>query len=210
MSDRRLALGTPDIRLYQSRTWSKFGGRTNYEQAMHQDLNHSLVPTRSEPGWWHLELFVYLHDVDEQNGAVLMVPRPHEPGLDPLPARSVMVDDAPHLYQEEVRISASAGSLLAYRSDIWHRGADLAPGRERHVLVLGFKPADLEWIDYDTHPPLSINDDFVAVIEACDPDQLSLFGFPPPGHRYWTQPLLEETSRRYPGLDLTSWWAELD
>ena len=46
----RKALATDDIRLYQARAWSKYSGTVNYEQPLHRDMNHSLVPTRSEPG----------------------------------------------------------------------------------------------------------------------------------------------------------------
>ncbi len=205
----RAALGEDDIRLYQSRLSSKYGDRTNYEQPMHQDLNHSLVPTRSEPGWWHLESFLYLCDVDESNGAILLVPRPHDEATDPPPARAVAPAAAPALYAEEIRVPASAGSLLAYRSDVWHRGADLEPGTERHVLILGYKPAGLEWIGYDVHPPLSINEDFIALAESCEPDQLALLGFPAPGHPYWTAELLAATAARYPNLDLEPWRAQL-
>jgi ectoine hydroxylase-related dioxygenase (phytanoyl-CoA dioxygenase family) len=205
----RLALRSDDIRLYQARVASKFGGRTNYEQTMHRDLNHSLVPTRSEPGWWHLESFLYLGDVDESNGAILLVPRPHDRAADPELARAVEPSEAPHLYDAEVRVPAPAGSLLAYRSDVWHRGADLEPGTERHVVILGYKPAGLEWIGYDSLPPLSINPDFVELVEACTPDELALFGFPAPGHAYWTSAQLEATAVLYPGLDLDPWWAAL-
>ena len=37
------------------------------------------------------------------------------------------------------------------------------------------------------------------------PRQLALFGFPPPGHPYWTDVTLAGTAQRYPGLDLTLW-----
>lgn len=33
--------------------------------------------------------------------------------------------------------------------------------------------------------------------------QLMLFGFPPPGHPFWTDETLAAMALRYPGLDLT-------
>jgi hypothetical protein len=33
----------------------------------------------------------------------------------------------------------------------------------------------------------------------------ALFGFPPPGHPYWTPKTLTGMQQRYPGLDLTPW-----
>jgi hypothetical protein len=37
------------------------------------------------------------------------------------------------------------------------------------------------------------------------PRQLALFGFPPPGHPYWTKATLAGTAQRYPGLNMTPW-----
>jgi hypothetical protein len=37
------------------------------------------------------------------------------------------------------------------------------------------------------------------------PRQLALFGFPPPGHPYWTEATLAGTAQRYPGLNMTPW-----
>ncbi|HEX7165030.1 MAG TPA: hypothetical protein VF223_27770 [Trebonia sp.] len=37
------------------------------------------------------------------------------------------------------------------------------------------------------------------------PRQLALFGFPPPGHPYWTEATLAGTAQRYPALNLRPW-----
>ena len=50
-------------------------GDVNYEQPLHRDTNHSLVPSRMEPGFWHLEGFLYLSDVDEDCAPPRLVPR---------------------------------------------------------------------------------------------------------------------------------------
>ena len=49
------ALGSDDVRIYQSQLWAKYAGVTNYAQPFHRDGNHSFVPPRMEQGWWHLE-----------------------------------------------------------------------------------------------------------------------------------------------------------
>lgn len=49
------ALGSTDLRLYQLGVWGKYTGVADYEQPMHQDHNHAVVPPRAEPGWWHVE-----------------------------------------------------------------------------------------------------------------------------------------------------------
>lgn len=202
-------LQTTDIRIYQSRTWSKYAGRVDYEQPHHRDLNHSLVPTRSEPGWWHLECFVYLDEVELDTGAPLLVPR-SAVTEEPQPPRPQPPGAADELYRAEVAAPGPAGSVLAYRSDVWHRGTDITrPGAERHVLVVAFKPAGLEWIGYDTHPPLAINADFIEFVAASTPRELALFGIPPPGHPYWTPAMVDAMAVQYPGLDVGPWRAAL-
>jgi len=147
-------LATTDLRLYQSRVWSKYGDHTNYEQPHHRDVNHSLVPTRNGPGFGHIEMFVYLHDVEEGAGAPMVAQGFADKlggvGTQPIRTR----DEAPELYANEVAIAGSAGSVFAYRSDVWHRGTDMPMGGERHVLVLSFRPASIDWIGFDAHQPL--------------------------------------------------------
>lgn len=205
----RSLLGDDDLRIYQSRVWSKYGDHTDYEQTLHRDGNHSLIPIRNEPGWWHLECFVYLNDVDEHNGAPRLVPNAPDagrigrgPALDP--------GAAPELYAREQPAPGPAGSIVAYRSDVWHRGIDLAPGTERHVAVVAFKPASVEWIGFDAHAPLVNSADFVEFAGTCSPEELALFGVPRPGHPYWTAEVLAAMASTYPDLDLDPWRRALD
>lgn len=213
------ALGTRDLRIYQSRVWSKSGGHTDYEQPLHIDGNHSLLPIRQGPGWGHVLCFLYLHDVDDQRGAPRAVPASAAgsnglgigdglggSGTNEGPVSRI---DAPELYSAEASAVGSAGSLFAYRSDVWHRGVDLPVGSERHVLVVGFRPARVEWIGFDAHEPLVNRPDFVTFAEQCTPDELALFGVPRPGHEFWTVDVLDAMARIYPGLDLTPWYAAL-
>jgi hypothetical protein len=46
-------------------------------------------------------------------------------------------------------------------------------------------------------------------IDRASPRQLALFGFPPPGHPYWTPHTLAGMAMRYPNLDLASWRAAM-
>lgn len=203
-----LALGQTDLRMYQSRVWSKRGGHTNYEQPMHRDGNHSLVPLPDVPSSWHLECFVYLQDVDHTNGATGIVPG--------AAARAGLTDkspltreEAPKLYEEERLASAPAGSVVAYRSDVWHRGHNLLPGSQRDMLVVAFRPAEATWVGFDEHAPLVGRPDWVTFAERCTPDELALFEVPRPGHPHWTDETLGAMAHLYPGLDLEPWRAAL-
>lgn len=198
------ALQTDDLRIYQSRLWSKFGDGTDYEQPLHRDQNHSLVPTRSTPGWWFMECFLYLCDVDETNGAPHLVPRSRS--IDERDQRGpISRDDGADLYSSTVAASGPAGSLLVYRSDVWHRGMPLNAGAERHVAAMSFKPAHLHWVGFDEHAPLVNSRDFVDFVNGRTPEELALFGIPLPGHSYWTPETVEAMTLIYPELDLDPW-----
>ena len=190
----RLALGDDDLRLYQAAVWGKWAGAVNYEQPLHQDGNHSLLPPRMEPGFWHLESFLYLSDVDETCAPPRLVPRSRS---------DVPVEE---LYQHEVAATGRRGSLVAYRSDVWHRGTDFThPDGSRFVLVAGFRPADADWFGYDAFPRLGNSGIFRSFCAGKSPEELALFGVPRPGHRYWNEATVEALAAKYPGLDVTPW-----
>ena len=79
-SSRGWRCGDDDVRIYQAAVWGKWAGAVNYEQPLHQDGNHSLLPPRMEPGFWHLETFLYLSDVDADSAPPQLVPRSHSTG----------------------------------------------------------------------------------------------------------------------------------
>ena len=211
----KAALETDDLRIYQARVWSKYGDHTNYEQPHHLDRNHSLVPVRQGPGWGHLECFLYLHDVGEDSGAPRAVPATAagRNGLgigDGLGGSGtshgpMSREQAPNLYDAEVPAAGPAGSLFAYRSDVWHRGVDIPVGVERHVVGVSFRPASVPWISFDAQGPLVTRPDFVSFAEQCTPDELALFDIPRPGHEFWTSEVLDAMQRIYPALDLNPW-----
>ncbi len=198
------ALDSTELRLYQMSVWAKYTGVADYEQPLHQDNNHSFVPPRAEPGWWHLEGFLYLSDVDDgvaPTRAVSVRDSAGRRSIVPLPP-----DEAPELYAAEVPATGRRGSYLAYRSDVFHRGVDLTrPGGARFVYNLSFKLAGHDWIGYENAQPSSTVGRFVRFVESCTPRQLSLFGVPLPGHPFWTAEVLAAMADRYPGLDLRPW-----
>ena len=99
------------------------------------------------------------------------------------------------------------GSLLVYRPDVFHRGVDLTrPGGHRFLLNVSYKVAGNDWIGFHV--------DAVATRRTrrgCSSSSrrrratLELFGFPPPGHPVWTEALVNETTEKYPKLDVEPW-----
>jgi len=199
------ALQSTDLRLYQALTSAKYAGETNYEQPMHTDRNHSWLPARNVAPWWHLETFLYLSDVHAGNAPTHLVPLRESAGhATTVPL--VMPKGDPDLYAAERPAPGVRGSLLAYRTDVFHRGTDLlAPGNARFILGVGYKIAGHDWIGYHTHQSKSTSPGWVTFAEGSTPRELELFGWPRPGHPIWTTEFLDETALRYPNLDLGPW-----
>lgn len=190
----REALMDDDVRIYGASVWGKWAGEVNYEQPIHQDGNHSLLPGRFEPGYWNLETFLYLSDVDEDCAPPHAVPR------------SQSDCDYLELYDREVAATGKRGSLFAYRSDVWHRGVDFGrPDASRFVAVANFRPARADWFSYDAFGRLGNHHTMAQVIRTKTPDQLTLFGFPLPGDDYWTKETVDGLEAKYPGLDVAPW-----
>ncbi len=197
-------LDSDDLRIYQMGLWAKYTGVTNYAQPLHQDHNHSVVPPRMEPGWWHLEGFLYLSDVDEDVAPTRLVDRSASGGRQAI--APLGPDDAPDLYEAERSAAGPRGSFLAYRPDVWHRGVDLTrPGGSRFLFGLSFKLGQQDWVGYENVQARSTSGRFTRFVESCTPRELALFGVPGPGHPYWTAGTLAAMADRYPGLDLTPW-----
>ncbi|HZQ56783.1 MAG TPA: hypothetical protein VFA84_02035 [Acidimicrobiales bacterium] len=203
------ALGTPDIRIYQSAVSAKYTGETNYEQPMHTDRNHSWLPSIPGRTWGHVEGFLYLSDVHAGNAPTHMVDVPRAAGRDTTVPLIWPTSD-PEIYAAERAAAGPRGSYLAYRSDVFHRAVDLTePGAVRYLLNVSFKVAGCDWLGFYTAHSRANTLEWGAFVEGSTPSELALFGFPPPGDPVWDAELLDATATRYPGLDLGPWRSAL-
>ena len=199
-------LGTQELRMYSAEAWAKYSGATDYDQPHHRDfLNHTLLAPTWEPAYRQCELFVYLSDVPEELGPPHLVPRRVTDGLSLLPNWRDRAA-APELYEDEVSGAGPAGTIVAYSIDTVHRGTNMvAPRGVRYTLHVNFRPAAAEWHDRHAWAGRAHRKEWVRFVEAASVRQLELFGFPPPGHGYWTAATVAGVGERYPGLDMTPW-----
>jgi Phytanoyl-CoA dioxygenase (PhyH) len=200
-------LGTEHVRLYQGLASAKyFPGHADDEQLLHVDYgNHTLVVPRADVGFQHLELFVYLSDVTPERAATRIVPRRLTADI-PVERTYLSLSEYASLYAEEEPASGPAGSVLAYRPDVYHRGTALTePGAARFLLHVAFKPVDTDWLGFQAWPQAAEGMAWHRFIGHADLRQLTVLGFPEPGHPYWNQETLRGVAARYPSLDMTPW-----
>jgi hypothetical protein len=200
-------LGTDQIRLYQGMASAKYSdGSEDYEQLLHVDYgNHTLVVPRTDPGYQHLELFVYLSDVTAETAATRMVSRRLTKDI-PVERTYLSLTEYGSLYASEVPACGAAGSVLAYRPDVYHRGTSLsAPGAARFLLHVAYKPVGTDWLGYQSWPAAAEGAAWHRFVSRATLRQLTVLGFPEPGHPYWTAQTLDGVAARYPRLDMTPW-----
>lgn len=212
-------LADTDLRIYSAEAWAKYTGAADYDQPLHRDyLNHTLMVPTDDPRFRQLELFVYLVDVPEELGPPSMLSRTRTTGLPAKPnwyPRSDGADSgsgwvatagSPDLYDAEVRAAGPAGTVVAWAPGTFHRGTAMTlPRGARYTIHLGYRPARAEWAQRMAWADRSHEPDWYRFVHRATLRQLTLFGFPPPGHPYWTEATLSGTAQRYPGLNMTPW-----
>jgi len=200
-------LGITDPRLYQAMLSAKYSGAAlSDEQLLHADFaNHTLVVPRHEPGYQQLETFVYLSDVTPETAATRVVSRRLTAGI-PVERTYLSPTQYADLYAAEVPASGSAGSVLAYRPDVYHRGVRMTePGAARFMLHVSYKPAATDWLGSFGLPNAGEDMSWHRFVPRASERQLTVLGFPAPGHPYWTVQTLAGVAARYPLLDLSPW-----
>jgi hypothetical protein len=67
---------------------------------------------------------------------------------------------------------------------------------------VSYRTATTEWANGRGWAKLAHEPTWYAFVERASLRQLLLFGFPPPGHPFWTEETLAALALRYPRLDL--------
>lgn len=202
----RRALGTDDVRLYQAEAWAKYSSATDYEQHLHRDYtNHTVVVPTDDARFGHVEMFLYLNGVELDTGPTYAVPHQKSRHVPLVPSR-LGRDVAPELYEAEEAVVGPPGTLLVYLPTTFHRGSAMRrPRAARYTMHLNWRTAAAEWAGRRGWGNWANRPTWTSLVEGLTPDQLSVFGFPRPGHAYWTDGTIEGVQLRYPGLDMAPW-----
>ncbi len=196
-------LGTADIRLYSAEAWAKYTGAADYDQWHHRDyLNHTLLVPTEDTAFGQVEMFLYLSDVLEELGPPHFVSKRHTQGTAALP-NWLSREQRPAWYTAEVSGAGPAGTVAAYSIETFHRGTALTESRgARYTIHVSYRIATTEWANVNAWSDQAHDTGWYHFVERASLRQLLLFGFPPPGHAFWTEETLAGIALRYPRLDL--------
>jgi hypothetical protein len=193
--------GTSQLDLYKIELWGKYSGAVDYDQAHHRDFgNHSLVVPRRDFRWPQLTSFILLSDVTEQDGPTKVVPRSLGDAEPMIPYQL----EPGRFVDQEVAITAPAGSIFLYTTDVIHRGSSmLGEQRSRFVLLADYAARGNPWMGKMSWPGLANRPAFANLMANASARERDLFGFPPPGHDYWNDQTLRDVAARWPGIDMS-------
>jgi hypothetical protein len=126
----------------------------------------------------------------------------------PVEQHTLSYAEYPDLYDDDGIAEGTAGTVVAYRPDVYHRSVDLTePGHRRIMMHAAYRLAAAEWSQYQAWAFKGFSPEWHNFVQASGPTELALLGFPKPGHAYWTEDSIQRVNARYPGLDMTPWRA---
>ena len=205
----RALLDVSQVHLYQSHTWAKYTGETDYEQDFHCDFgNHTLLVPSDEPARRSVDFIVYLTDVTDAHGALHYVTKPDaEKVLGPGRLGAASAEKQTALKQRQQSAAGPAGTLVAHGIDTFHRGTNLtAPGGYRFTMTIGYKAAGNDMVGYHVWQQTAERD-WSDILNHATPEQLECLGIPLPGDSYWTTRTLKLTQSRWPEWNMKDYFA---
>jgi len=194
-------LQTKEIDLYKSELWAKYSGAINYDQYHHRDYrNHTIVVPRADGRNAQMTTFILLSDVTSTDAPTKVVPLSE--------TRDVPIGRAATkfgtYFDKEVSIEGPAGSLMVYKTDVFHRGSNFtAENRARFAILTDFKTREWRWQGKLAWPDHSEKKTWDEAMTKMTPRQRDLFGWPPAGSDYWNAQTLGDVQMRYPDMDLS-------
>ncbi len=191
-------LGSTDLDIYKIELWAKYAGAIDYDQPHHRDYgNHTIVvPHPDRP---QLTTIMLLSDVTEADAPTRAVPATLTADIPTTP----MVLAPGDLTDHEVTLTGPAGTIILYRTDVFHRGSNFTrPDASRFIYMVDFKRRGWAWTGKQAWPDHALRPGWTTALAAMSVRERDLFGFPPPGSDYWTPATLAGVAARYPLMDM--------
>ncbi len=141
-----------------------FTGRVCYPDAPNQEtvwhFHQRVIPDPLPPLFTRpqtLDVLLYLDDINEANGPLVVVPGSHRWTDRDLPKNDF--DDKPG----QVTLTPPAGSAVLAHGSLWHRALPTRPGATmRRLLLFGYGPAWLKSSIYGKKPENGLTDQLLA------------------------------------------------
>lgn len=213
-------LGTGDVRIGDAVLQAKYGtlAGAGRDQALHNEAweGGSLVYPAESGLYQRVFVIVYLTDVTEDLAPTYVVPRSVTEDL-PLVTEdgvaSYSRDAYPSLYEAERPVLARAGSALITMGRTIQRGSAMRAERgQRFALFMSYHAAAATWQRSRTFVSLPGAPEGPAArrfMADSTTKQRQLFGFPAPGHAYWTDETIRAIASIYPDMDVTPYTRSL-
>jgi hypothetical protein len=198
-------LQAQDLEVYKVELWAKYAGAVNYDQYHHRDYgNHTLLAPSRERRHTQMTTFLLLSDVTDLDAPTKLVPQARTKDI-PL---SQTVTKFGELFEDEVPIVGPAGTLMIYKTDVFHRGSAFkADGRSRFAMLMDFQERGWPWTGKMSWPNSGNHPGLADALCRMTPRQRDMFGWPKAGSDYWNAHSLADAQARYPGMDLTPYGA---
>lgn len=198
-------LQATDLEVYKVELWAKYAGAVNYDQFHHRDYgNHTLLAPSRERRHTQMTTFLLLSDVTELDGPTKLVPQDKTRDI-PLTQMRTKFGE---LFEHEVPVVGPAGTLMIYKTDVFHRGSAFkAEGRSRFAMLMDFQERGWPWTGKMSWPNEGNNPGLTEALSRMTPRQRDLFGWPKAGSNYWNPQSLADAAVRYPEMDLTPYGA---
>ena len=206
-------LAVESVHLYQSHTWAKFTGFSNYDQKFHCDYgNHTLTVPSTELSSSTVNFLIYISDVSNKHGPFEYVPKSiSDEILGRRALRLPKVDNGAYekLQAAAKSVLAPSGSLIVYGLDVFHRGTNLTGSHAaRYSMTISYKRAGNDGIGFHSWQE-SKERNWNMIIEHASPDQLGCLGFPLPGSNFWNKTTLAQTMERWPKWNSSAYEASM-
>ena len=81
-------------------------------------------------------------------------------------------------------------------------------GRVAHFI--SYAPKNCPWLGIVSWPIQGVKKSYHRWVETSSIEEREMLGFPPVGHEYWTEEMVEGVQARFPNLDMTPYIEQLE